>query len=384
MTAATPREWARTYNSTSGAFGDVAVEPPTGFGVIRLQQEVGKEKSTIGWTVTNVQRSLGGPGGLNAILDRDAYAAGTDWRVRFLQGKYEFTGFAGYSRVDGDSTALLRLQRSSAHSFQRPDQTHIMLDPTRRSLSGYTASVRGDKNAGRWSVWGIQINARSPGFEINDLGQMRRADAIDMSGDFSFRDTKPHRRMRYWQFGHSFNGSFNYGWIRQPFKINQSGSLIFNNFWKFGYRTTLQPRALSDELTRGGPLMQTPLTWSWQLTLANQTQATYAWTSTVAWGFDELHGRNYSVTAGVTLRPAPRWQAQITPRFLYSVEPRQYVSALGGGSAATYGTRYVFSYIERSTFAAQLRLNYAFTPDLTLEGYAEPFAASGRYYDFGE
>ena len=40
--------------------------------------------------------------------------------------------------------------------------------------------------------------------------------------------------------------------------------------------------------------------------------------------------------------------------------------------------------IERSTIAAQLRLNYAFTPDLTLEGYAEPFAASGRYYDFGE
>jgi hypothetical protein len=29
------------------------------------------------------------------------------------------------------------------------------------------------------------------------------------------------------------------------------------------------------------------------------------------------------------------------------------------------------------------RLNYAFTPDLTLELYAEPFAASGRYYDFG-
>jgi hypothetical protein len=31
-----------------------------------------------------------------------------------------------------------------------------------------------------------------------------------------------------------------------------------------------------------------------------------------------------------------------------------------------------------------LRLNYAFTNDITLEIYAEPFAASGRYYDFGE
>jgi hypothetical protein len=29
-------------------------------------------------------------------------------------------------------------------------------------------------------------------------------------------------------------------------------------------------------------------------------------------------------------------------------------------------------------------LNYAFTPDLTLELYAEPFAASGHYHRFGE
>src|SRR5262249_7976212 len=27
---------------------------------------------------------------------------------------------------------------------------------------------------------------------------------------------------------------------------------------------------------------------------------------------------------------------------------------------------------------------YAITPDLTLETYAEPFASSGRFYDFGE
>ena len=31
-----------------------------------------------------------------------------------------------------------------------------------------------------------------------------------------------------------------------------------------------------------------------------------------------------------------------------------------------------------------LRANYTFKPDLSLEVYAQPFAASGRYYDFGE
>src|SRR5688572_23130510 len=54
------------------------------------------------------------------------------------------------------------------------------------------------------------------------------------------------------------------------------------------------------------------------------------------------------------------------------------------GSPATFGQRYVFSFLERSTLSAQFRLNYAFTPNFTVEAYAEPFAASGRFYDFGE
>src|SRR6185295_8933465 len=67
-----------------------------------------------------------------------------------------------------------------------------------------------------------------------------------------------------------------------------------------------------------------------------------------------------------------------------TVDPRQYVATMAGGSAATYGQRYIFGTVERSQVSMQLRLNYSFTPDLTLEGYAEPFAAGGAYSRFGE
>jgi hypothetical protein len=66
------------------------------------------------------------------------------------------------------------------------------------------------------------------------------------------------------------------------------------------------------------------------------------------------------------------------------VDPRQYISTRAGGSSATYGQRYIFSFIERSTLSTRFRLNYAFTPNFTVEGYAEPFAASGRFYEHGE
>jgi hypothetical protein len=384
MGAVTPRENARTYSLASGEFGDVAVEPAAAFGVVRVQQEVGREHSVLGWTVTNVNRSLGGAGNLHTLLVREAASVGTDWRFRFRQGMYEFTGWAGASRIAGDAPAIARVMRSRAHYFQRPDQDYASYDTTRTSLTGYTAGIRGDKNAGRWTVWGISLATRSPGFEINDLGQLRRGDDIAFGGDFQLRDTEPHKRMRYWQVGHSFGANWNYGGTRRPVSLSQNISLTFPNFWRWSFRTNMATRGLSDDLTRGGPLMQTARAWSWSTTLQNQTQATWYWSGTAAWGFDELDGRNWQVSGGLTLRPAPRWQAQVSPRYSRSVDARQYVFTRTGGPTVTYGSRYIFSHIERSTIAASLRLNYALTPDFTLEGYAEPFAASGRFYDFGE
>jgi hypothetical protein len=44
----------------------------------------------------------------------------------------------------------------------------------------------------------------------------------------------------------------------------------------------------------------------------------------------------------------------------------------------------VFAFIDQRTVSAQFRLNYSFTPNLTVQGYAEPFASSGQFYGFGE
>ena len=70
-------------------------------------------------------------------MSRAAYTAGIDWKARLKDGMYELTGFVGGSRVEGDSLAMQRLQRSSARYFQRPDQTYVTYDPHQTSLSGY-------------------------------------------------------------------------------------------------------------------------------------------------------------------------------------------------------------------------------------------------------
>jgi hypothetical protein len=99
---------------------------------------------------------------------------------------------------------------------------------------------------------------------------------------------------------------------------------------------------------------------------------------------DEFGGWRWDVSSGISTRPAPQWQASVDPTYSHSVDGRQYVMTRSGGTTATFGNRYIFAFIERSTLSARFRLNYALSPTFTVEGYAEPFAASGRYYEFGE
>ena len=384
LAAITPREYAQTFTLASDSIGQVAVEPPSALGVLRLQQEFGSQQSNVGLSLTEVHRSLDSRGGLQQLLPANAVAGGADWKLRYMEGMYEVTGWVGGSYVLGDPAAITRLQRNSAHYFQRPDQDHISFDPTRTSLSGTSASVRLDKNAGRFTLGGIQLSARSPAFEINDAGQMRSGDDVDFNADIQLRDTKPHTNFRFINFGTSTQAGWNFGGIRQYLRFNESAQITLHNFLRLSASGTLHIASLSDDLTRGGPLIGTPGAYQLSAQVTSRANVPTTWTVRTAYFDDDFGGWRWDASSGLTVRPAPQWQASVDPSYSRSVESRQYVSTRTGGSAATFGQRYIFSYIERSTISARFRLNYAFTPNFTAEGYAEPFAASGRFFDFGE
>jgi len=384
LAALTPREYAHTFDTTGSVRDKVAVEPPSSFGVLRLQQEFGTRQSNVGASLTHVHRWLDDRGGLQQLLPSSAVAGGVDWRLRYMEGMYEITGWLGGSKVDGDAAAMALLQRGSAHYFQRPDQDHISFDSSRTSMRGGTGSIRFDKNAGRFTLAGAQISFRSPGFEINDAGQMRSGDDIDYNADFQLRDTKPNQYVRYYQFGTSVQGGLNYGGIQQYLRFSESFQFTFHSFWRLTGGAQVQRRSLSDDLTRGGPLMGTPKAYVLTTQVTSRPNVSRTWTARTQYFDDEFGGWRWDLSAGVAIRPASRWQASVDPTYSHAVDSRQYVGTRTDGSAETYGGRYIFGYIERSTLSARFRLNYALTPNFTVEAYAEPFAASGRYFDFGE
>jgi len=384
LAAVTAREHGRGYDSLSGVTTRLPVEPTTGYGVLRLQQEVGSQQSTLGMVFTSVHRGVGEPGGLERLLARDALTGGVDWRLRFEQGKYELTGWAGFSRVSGEAEAIDRVQRASAHYYQRPDADYLDYDPLRTSLGGYTASVRADKNAGKLTLWGIQVGVKSPGFEINDIGQLGRADVVDFNADLQLQDTKPNRVLRYLRVGHAVVGQWDFGGERQAMRFSHSTTAVFRNYWTAAVRAQYSRAALSNTLTRGGPYMATPESWQLVGSLSGNQSARTTWSVQGSYLDDRLGGSRLAMNLRVTTRPSARWEASLAPAYVRSTTARQFVGRASGGGAATFGARYLFAFVDQRTISTQFRLNYAFTPNLTIQAYAEPFASSGRFYDFGE
>lgn len=385
LLAVSDRALARVYDVDGDSTTSTLVEPRTNFGVVRLQQEVGRQASTVGATFTAMRRDLSADSPLPALVARDAVSGGVDWRLRWKQGMYAVSGWAGFSHIAGDSLAIARVQRSSAHYYQRPDADHLTYDPARTALSGYTMSIRADKDAGRRILWGAQVMTESPGYEVNDVGRVQSVDDIEYNADIQIRETLPGRWFQNWRLGFVTRGGFNYAGDRIDEQWNQQTSLTLKNFWTLNVNWNLGLVTIDDALTRGGPLTKSGTDWGGEVRLNTPFGSQINWRMNYNWSRNSLGGRRDQVGGGVTFRPSPRWQVNLDPNHQSSVEARQYVTSVADSLAvATFGRRYVFAYVNRKTISLRTRVNYAFSPSLTLEGYAEPFVASGRYRDLGE
>lgn len=382
--ALTGEEFARASFLDSGAVVRGRVAPRTLYGVGRVQQEFGPAQSTAAVMVTAVHRDLPAADPLAGRLPRDAFTASAESLLRFRGGEYEVGLNLGMSHVAGDAPAITGLQRSSARYFQRPDAGYVRLDPSRTSLTGVAGGVSIERAQGRHWLWEVSAGAVSPEFETNDLGRLSRADLIEGSAQIQYRETQPGRLFRGYSLTLEHERGWNFGGDLQESSVRADGEVTWRNFWTTELGLNLEWPAQDARLTRGGPTMGTPRGWFADIMVRNNPAARTRAFVRFEYGENEDGGFGVELRTSLTVRPTERWQLSLSPGYLRDVNDRQYVAALDGGRPETYGRRYVFAYVDRSTVSAEVRLNYVFKPDVTLEFYAEPFAASGRYYDFAE
>jgi hypothetical protein len=384
LTAVTDREVVRTYDVASNAFGDAVVAPRTAYAVATVQQEFGRTRSTFGGTVTMVQRALESGTPLADLLASSPFSGIIDGRFRWAGGMYDLSAYLGMTHVRGDTAAILRQQLSSRRFWQRPDASHVEVNPSRRTLSGTLMGINHSKLSGKHWRWDVDYWQESPGLEPNDAGAFGDVDERGAVAQLTWRETEPRGWYRSYGITTAVEALWNFAGDRTFNQVYLFGNTTFRNFWRFSADRWYTPRAISDAQTRGGPLMRMPRGTGWELQLENQSGARNGLEIEVNGTNDEEGGWSRAIELSLSFRPGARWEMSIDPGWERREDSRQFVTAVANGRPETFGTRYVFSHVDRSEVSARLRLNYTFTPDLTLETYAEPFASSGQFHGFGE
>ena len=352
------------------------VEPFSNYGVLRLQKDFGEGRSAIGFIGTAVNRN--GEVAEDLGLRSAAYTSGVDFRHRFGGDAWQLEGYVLGSYVQGSADAIARTQRSPARYYQRPDAGHLSYDAERTSLGGGAASFAITKYAGGPLRVGTGFQTRTPGFEVNDLGYQRDADYLVHWVWGGYHRTAPQGPFRSWSVNVNAWNVWNYDRDRAGTGGNVNANVQLRNYW-YGYAGVNQElSAWSDGLLRGGPLLKTePQTNFWGGFGTDSRKPVRV--NVNSWGNVRPESDSWSVGFAPTLsvRPSGRATFSLGTRVSRNVNDRQWVRRIDTDAA-----NYLFARIEQTTVGLTARMDYAFTPNLSLQVYAQPFVGSGSYRDF--
>ncbi len=352
------------------------VEPFSNQGVLRLQKDFGEGRSTLGFIGTALRRDAEVAEELE--IRSSAYTGGVDFRHRFGGDAWQLEGYFLGSYVQGSETAIARTQRSPARYYQRPDAGHVSYDEERTSLVGSAANLGVMKFAGSpWRV-GTGVQTRTPGFEVNDLGYQRDADYLVHWIWGGYHNSAPQGPFRNWFVNLNAWNVWNYDRDRAGTGGNVNLNFQLRNFW-YGYGgVNHELGSWSDGLLRGGPLLRSEAQTNFWAGFGGDARKPVRF-GVNSWGNVRPESDSWSVGVSPTigLRPSGRTTINLGASFRRNVDDRQWVRRIDNGA-----DHYLFARIEQTTLGLTARMDYAFTPNLSLQVYAQPFVGSGRYREF--
>ena len=358
--------------------GGVTIEPATNYGVVRLRQDLRGGESSIGGVVTAVNRH--NDSWSTPYLHSSAYVGALDFRHRFPGGHYELSGAVDWSRVAGSAQAITQTQQEATHYYQRPDA--LRFDSTRTSLSGDDEMMQFGKVSGKL-LFQTNVERRSPGFETNDLGYLRRADQLAWSTWAGFFDR--HTRKLYQRFQWDFNWwqYWTTNGLPEERAFNTNTHTTFNNTWSLHFGGTIGQLGTTYcyDCARGGPAVRQDSYISPWLGINGDRKmiVPYLW-------FNWFRGnggrsRSFSFSPELDFKIASRVTAAISPSYSRStndVQPR------GPRTDTLNVTHYLFAHLEQKQLGLTARFTYPFNANMSLQVYAQPFISKGTFSNVRE
>ena len=379
MDALTSRETAR-FRTDLGADGRYPVEPLSNYFVGRVRRDFGKGATVVGAMLSGVGRDLEG-NEFDPFLRGRAFVGGIDGSHSWGNREWTLSGFFAGSRVSGSDDAIARTQRAAAHYFTRPDADYLTYDPTQGAMQGHNlgASI---SHSGTWDV-SATYKEVSPGFETNDIGFMNRADFRSFSTFYGRRMNQPVGAFRSRTAYVYHNAAWNFG-----------GDVIFNglgfganaqlkNFWFVGLNGGLSASRFDDRVAFGGPAIHRPGGWNVGLDVSTDERKPLSLSWGGSYNDNGGGGFSHSVYAGVNYRPTSSVRLNVGPQFTRARDALQFITAEEDAAATeTFGTRYVFASDRRTELSMSTRLDWTFTPTLSLQLYAQPYISANDFVNY--
>jgi hypothetical protein len=384
LNAFTLREKAQ-FTTTTNEDGSISVEPPTNYFVGRVKQDFSDGKTIIGAYGSAVNRFIRADY-LSNRLHNSAYIGGLDFEHSWNERDWIVSGVISGSSVHGTPDAILKTQKSSARYYNRVDASYLSVDPNKTRLNGYAGELSFAKYGGEHWRGSATYSVVSPGYEVNDIGFENRADYHSANFSLMYRESSPApEALRFYNLWLFTGKAWNFGGDKINDWYNTGWYIQFDNLWSFNTNINWWGREYDDRITRGGPVVRQPGGWNFNTNINSNESRKVSFNIGNFFRNNTSGEYNRNFWAGVAIRPATNIQLKISPQISFTKSTDQYVMTEHDHLASnTYENRYVFADINRTTLSTSFRLDWTFTPDISLQTYLRPFLSRGDYYNYKE
>jgi hypothetical protein len=344
--AVTAREYAVVDTTTTDPNGQEIVtrgnrliEPAAMYGIGRVQRDILKGTSTVAAMATSVVRER----------DLDAFAGGGDINLRWNKNLYNWNAgmYAARAPIDGVQKTDVLAVSNLAYAGKR---------------------------------LGIDVHYDHVGknFRNTDLGFLNsRVDKNWAYGGLRLIQADPWKYLRRTAVYFYANKQWNAAGLSIFENVNWYVETTLRNYWYVGYGGDLNFEFYDDLDARGGPTIVKPRKHFNNFNINTDSRKRWGVGLNTNGNHDVVGGWQRNFNLNLRLQPSGRLQANISAGITRAMDSAQWIKntdADGDGAEdSVYGT------LKRNVVNITTRGTYAFSRDMTLELYLQPFVAVGDY-----
>ena len=361
----------------------VRVAPISYYGVARVQKQFNNAMQSIGILTTLTKRDFK-TNYMPDQLNKSALVTGVDgWTFLDSDKVWVVSGWAGMSHIAGTQKRMLDIQTDPIHYLQRPEFKNNGVDSSLTSLTGYAGRIMLAKQKGQLSV-NTAFGFIDPHFDINDLGYMTTGNVINTHIAIGYKWTELTSWYRYLSVGAAYARSYDFQGNHTGGGIMQYGHITFPNYYWMHWNVFAQPTYnVDNRLTRGGPLALGTPGISYGIGLGSDSRKIVVLTAGIHIFSFKSGSHGIGMNTNLEIKPKSNVSVSIGPGFNRNVVNTQWVGKfIDPYAIATFGKRYVFAEMTQHTLSANMRVNWTFTPRLSLQLFAQPLISSGNYYNY--